>query len=70
MRHLAGLRSPGFAIAAAGLMAIGIAAATLTFTNALLLRPLPVHAPERQVRIVTRCAARRKCFRASPPRRN
>ncbi len=55
MRYLSGLRSPGFAIAAVGLMVIGIAAATLTFTftNALLLRPLPVRAPERLVRIVT-----------------
>lgn len=60
MRYLAGLRSPGFAIAAA----------TLTFTNALLPRPLPVRAPERQVRIVTRCVAMQKCFRASPPRKN
>jgi predicted permease len=48
-------RSPGFVVLAVCLLASGIATATWTFTfaNALLLRPLSVHEPERLVRIVT-----------------
>src|SRR6187399_2315350 len=48
-------RSPGFALAATCLLAIGIAAATITFTfvDALLLRKLPAPQPESIYRLVT-----------------
>src|SRR5882724_3001999 len=47
------LRSPGFALAAIASLALGIGANTAMFTlaDALLFRPLPVHAPERLLRI-------------------
>ena len=46
---------PLFSIAVIGLLALGIAANTVIFSvvDALLLRPLPVRAPERLVRPVT-----------------
>ncbi|MGH7574265.1 MAG: ADOP family duplicated permease [Longimicrobiales bacterium] len=46
-------RTPGFAAAAILTLALGIAAPTLMFTvtNAVLLRPLPVPAPERLQRL-------------------
>src|SRR5688500_5430831 len=42
-------RTPGFAVAAMLTLALGIAATTVMFTalNGILLRPLPVQAPER-----------------------
>jgi predicted permease len=47
-------QSPGFAVIAALLLAVGISANTLIFSvvNALLLRPLPVSNPENLVRLV------------------
>lgn len=47
------LRSPGFSLAAIGIVALGIGANTAVFTlvNALLLRPPPFAEPERVVRI-------------------
>ena len=46
-------RSPGFTITAIAIIAIGIGATTSVFSlaNALLLRPLPVHDPERLVNV-------------------
>jgi predicted permease len=48
-------KNPLFTAGVTGLLAVGIAANTVIFSvvDALLLRPLPVHAPERLVRIVT-----------------
>src|ERR1700741_2061797 len=49
-------RTPSFAVAAIGVMALGIGAGTAIFSivNAVLLRPLPFEEPERLVRIFTR----------------
>jgi predicted permease len=48
------LRSPGFTLAVAGLLALGIGANAAIFSamNALLLRPLPVRHPEQLIRLV------------------
>jgi len=47
-------RSPGSTLALAGLLALGIGAATVIFSvfDAVLLRPLPVRHPEELVRMV------------------
>ena len=47
-------RTPSFAAAVAGLLALGIGANTAIFSivNAVLLRPLPFEEPERLVRIL------------------
>jgi len=47
-------RSPGFTLAVAGLLAVGIGANAAIFSalNALLLRPLPVREPQRLIRLV------------------
>jgi putative ABC transport system permease protein len=49
-------RTPSFAVAVVGLLALGIGANTVIFSivNAVLLRPLPFEEPERLVRIFTR----------------
>src|SRR5580658_6526333 len=49
-------RSPGSTLALAGLLALGIGAATVIFSvfDAVLLRPLPVRHPEELVRMVQR----------------
>jgi predicted permease len=48
------VRSPGFTLAVAGLLALGIGANTAMYSalNALLLRPLPVRHPEQLIRLV------------------
>jgi predicted permease len=70
MRHLG--KSPGFTIVAVSMLAIAIGANTTIFSlmNAVLLRPLATHEPDRVVRIVARigtgaagAAARRFSFR-------
>ena len=47
-------RNPGFALAIAALLALGIGASTVIFSvfDAVLLRPLPVPHPEELVRLV------------------
>ena len=49
-------RTPSFAVAVVGVLALGVAANTTIFSivNAVLLRPLPFEEPERLVRIFTR----------------
>src|SRR5688572_31436217 len=49
-------RTPSFAVAVIGLLALGIGANTTIFSivNAVLLRPLPFEEPEQLVRIFTR----------------
>src|SRR5262245_21343970 len=49
-------RTPSFAVAVVGVLALGIGATTAIFSicNAVLLRPLPFEEPERLVRIFTR----------------
>src|SRR5262245_21919087 len=49
-------RTPSFAVAVVGMLALGIGANTTIFSivNAVLLRPLPFEEPERLVRIFTR----------------
>jgi putative ABC transport system permease protein len=49
-------RTPSFAVAVVGVLALGIGANTAIFSivNAVLLRPLPFEEPERLVRIFTR----------------
>src|SRR5437870_3853575 len=46
-------RSPGFALSASGILALGIAASTTTFSlaNAVLFRPLPFPDPEQLVSV-------------------
>jgi putative ABC transport system permease protein len=48
-------RTPSFAVAVVGVLAVGIGANTAIFSivNAVLLRPLPIEEPERLVRIFT-----------------
>jgi predicted permease len=49
-------RAPGFAVTAIGILALGIGANTAIFSllNAVMLRPLPVHAPEQLVEPLSR----------------
>jgi predicted permease len=49
-------RTPGFTIVIAGLLALGIGASTIAFSffEAVFLKPLPVHHPEKLVRVVQR----------------
>jgi putative ABC transport system permease protein len=49
-------RTPSFAVAVIGVLALGIAANTAVFSivNAVLLRPLPLEEPDRLVRLFTR----------------
>lgn len=51
-------RSPGFVWVAVGVLALGTGAAITVFSlvNALVLRPLPVHEPDRLVRLSTATA--------------
>jgi putative ABC transport system permease protein len=60
-------RTPWFAVAVIGVMALGIGANTAIFgiVNAVLLRPLPFEEPERLVRIFTRTPGGR-AFELSP----
>src|SRR5438552_19051452 len=63
---LRGLRaSPGFLVAAVVSLALGIGANTAIFTvmNALLLRSLPVHAPEQLVTLTNRIGAADPSYR-------
>ena len=60
-------RTPSFAIAVVGVLALGIGATTTIFSivNAVLLRPLPFEEPERLVRLFTRTPGGR-LFELSP----
>jgi predicted permease len=60
-------RTPSFAVAVVGVLALGIGANTAIFSivNAVLLRPLPFEEPERLVRIFTRTPGGR-LFELSP----
>src|SRR5688572_10936910 len=60
-------RTPSFAVAVVGVLALGIGANTTIFSivNAVLLRPLPFEEPERLVRIFTRTPGGR-LFELSP----
>jgi putative ABC transport system permease protein len=60
-------RRPSFAVAIVSVLALGIGANTTIFSivNAVLLRPLPFHEPERLVRIFTRTPGGR-LFELSP----
>jgi putative ABC transport system permease protein len=60
-------RTPSFAVAVIGVMALGIGASTAIFgiVNAVLLRPLPFEEPERLMRIFTRTPGGR-AFELSP----
>src|SRR5829696_2698365 len=60
-------RTPSFAVAVIGVLALGIGANTTIFSivNAVLLRPLPFEEPERLVRIFTRTPGGRP-FELSP----
>jgi putative ABC transport system permease protein len=60
-------RTPSFAVAVIGVLALGIGANTAIFSivNAVLLRPLPFEEPERLVRIFTRTPGGR-LFELSP----
>jgi predicted permease len=60
-------RTPSFAVAVVGVLALGIGATTAIFSivNAVLLRPLPFEQPERLVRIFTRTPGGRP-FELSP----
>jgi putative ABC transport system permease protein len=60
-------RTPSFAVAVIGVLALGIGANTTIFSivNAVLLRPLPFEEPERLVRIFTRTPGGR-LFELSP----
>jgi putative ABC transport system permease protein len=60
-------RTPSFAVAVVGVLALGIGASTTIFSivNAVLLRPLPFEEPERLVRIFTRTPGGR-LFELSP----
>jgi len=60
-------RTPSFAVAVIGVMALSIGANTAIFSivNAVLLRPLPLEEPERLVRLFTRTPGGR-AFELSP----
>jgi len=60
-------RTPSFAVAVVGVLALGVGANTAIFSivNAVLLRPLPFEEPERLVRIFTRTPGGR-LFELSP----
>jgi predicted permease len=60
-------RTPVFAVAVVGILAVGIGANTAIFSivNALLLRPLPLEEPDRLVRLFTRTPGGR-LFELSP----
>jgi predicted permease len=60
-------RTPSFAVAVVGVLALAIGASTTIFSivNAVLLRPLPFEEPERLVRIFTRTPGGR-LFELSP----
>lgn len=63
------MRSPGFAIPAILVLGLGIGASTAAFTvgNGLFLRPLPVEAPARLVRIYTHHGSGSPYFTISYP---
>jgi putative ABC transport system permease protein len=61
-------RTPSFAVAVIGVLALGIGASTAIFSivNAVLLRPLPFEEPDRLVRIFLRTASDGRPFDLSP----
>ena len=62
-------KSPGFAVAAVGILALGIGANTALFSvvDAALLRPLPFPAPERMMRLEEAPPPPAESFRAASP---